>query len=83
MPLPRKFITWCRLLVASSLLQENGHTLDSVGWQLDFGSGHHLGTVMRRYVGINVSEMRISGISDAVESAFLASIGMNSVTAGD
>ncbi len=83
MPLPRKFITWCRLLVASSLLQESGHTLDSVGWQLEFGSGHHLGTVMRRYVGSNVSDMRSCGISEAVESAFLASIGLKGVAAGD
>lgn len=70
LPLPRTFMTWCRLLVAGSLLQESGHTLDSVAWQLDFSSGHHLGTVLRRYTGAGVIEMRGYGVADGVESAF-------------
>jgi AraC-like DNA-binding protein len=74
MPLPRTFMTWCRLLVAGSLLQESGHTLDSVAWQLDFNSGHHLGTVLRRYAGAGVVEMRTSGVSCAVETAFRAAL---------
>jgi AraC-like DNA-binding protein len=74
MPLPRTFMTWCRLLVAGSLLQESGHTLDSVAWQLDFNSGHHLGTVLRRYAGAGVTEMRASGVSAAVEAAFRAAL---------
>lgn len=74
MPLPRTFMTWCRLLVAGSLLQESGHTLDSVAWQLDFNSGHHLGTVLRRYAGSGVAEMRAAGVSAAVESAFRAAL---------
>lgn len=78
MPLPRAFITWCRLLVAGSLLDESGHTLDSVGWQLDFSSGHHLGTVMRRYVGRGITEMRETGVSTVVEMAFCAALASNS-----
>jgi AraC-like DNA-binding protein len=74
MPLPRTFMTWCRLLVAGSLLQESGHTLDSVAWQLDFNSGHHLGTVLRRYAGAGVVEMRSAGVSSAVEAAFRAAL---------
>ncbi|MEO7520661.1 MAG: helix-turn-helix domain-containing protein [Gemmatimonas sp.] len=74
MPLPRTFMTWSRLLVAGSLLQESGHTLDSVAWQLDFNSGHHLGTVLRRYAGAGVSEMRAAGVSSAVESSFRAAL---------
>jgi AraC-like DNA-binding protein len=74
MPLPRTFMTWCRLLVAGSLLQESGHTLDSVAWQLDFNSGHHLGTVLRRYAGAGVAEMRESGVAEAVECAFRAAL---------
>jgi AraC-like DNA-binding protein len=64
-------MTWCRLLVAGSLLQEPGHTLDSVALQLDFSSGHHLGTVLRRYVGAGVAEMRAGcGVAEAIEAAF-------------
>lgn len=70
LPLPRTFMTWCRLLVAASMLEESGHTLDSVGWQLDFSSGHHLGTVLRRYVGTGIAELRETGVLTTVESAF-------------
>lgn len=70
LPLPRTFMTWCRLLVAGSLLEESGHTLESVAWQLDFNSGHHLGTVLRRYTGTGVAEMRGRGVASFVEASF-------------
>ena len=71
LPLPRTLMTWCRLLVAGSLLQESGHTLDTVALQLDFSSGHHLGTVLRRYAGAGIAEMRAEcGVAEAVEAAF-------------
>lgn len=75
MPMPRAFLTWCRLLVAASLLEERGHTLDSVSWQLDFSSGHHLGTVLKRYVGLGIAEMRGAGVVEAVDAAFRAELG--------
>ncbi len=74
LPLPRTFLTWCRLLVAASLLEERGHTLDSVGLQLDFSSGHHLGTVLKRYVGAGVSEMRDSSVVATVDAAFRSAL---------
>ena len=74
MPLPRTFLTWCRLLVAASLLEERGHTLDSVAFQLDFSSGHHLGTVLKRYVGTGVSGMRNSSVVVTVDAAFEAAL---------
>ena len=82
LPLPGRFINWCKLLVASSLLQESGHTLHTVGLRLEFESGHHLGTIMKRYVGVNVSDLRKFGIYQTVESAFLAEIGARVATAG-
>lgn len=81
LPLPRTFLTWCRLLVAASLLEERGHTLDSVGLQLDFSSGHHLGTVLKRYVGAGVSEMRDSSVVSTVDAAFQAALDGASATA--
>lgn len=74
LPLPRTFVTWCRLLVAASMLDESGHTLDSVGWQLDYSSGQHLGVVLRRYVGSGIAELRDAGVFASVESAFLSTL---------
>ena len=75
LPLPRTLMTWCRLLVAGSLLRESGHTLDSVAWQLDFSSGHHLGTVLRRYVGSGIAEMREAcGVAESIDCAFRGAI---------
>ena len=72
-------MTWCRLLVAGALLQESGHTLDSVAWQLDFNSGHHLGTVLRRYTGAGVAEMREQcGVAEFIDSAFRDAIASRS-----
>ncbi|HYW30815.1 MAG TPA: AraC family transcriptional regulator [Gemmatimonas sp.] len=74
MPLPRAFMTWSRLLVAGSLLQERGQTLDTVAWQLDFSSGHHLGTALRRYTGLGIEELRVTGVASGVESAFRSAL---------
>lgn len=74
MPSANKFLTWCRLLVASALLEQPGHTLDSVAGQLDFSDGSLLGRTIYRYAGHGVSELRRRGALDAVVSAFRAAI---------
>lgn len=71
-PAPRVFLTWCRLLMASSLLNQPEATLDDVAGQLDFSTGHGLGTVLRRYTGLNVGQLREASAPEAVEQAFLA-----------
>ncbi len=62
LPSPRPFLTWCRLLVASALLEQPGHTLDSVAGVLDFPDGGSLGQYLRRYTGRNVTQLREGGI---------------------
>jgi len=62
LPSPRPFLTWCRLLVASALLEQPGHTLDSVAGVLDFPDGGSLGQYLRRYTGSNVTQLRDRGI---------------------
>ncbi|MEP6764157.1 MAG: helix-turn-helix domain-containing protein [Gemmatimonadaceae bacterium] len=73
-PSPRVFLTWCRLLVASLLLQERGRTLDSVAAQLDFPGGHSLGGVFFRYMGRGIIALREDGVASEVLAAFRAAI---------
>lgn len=61
LPPLRPFLTWCRLLVATALLDEPGHTLDSVAAQLGFQDGPHLGVTLRRYTGTNITQLRARG----------------------
>lgn len=61
LPPLRPFLTWCRLLVAAALLEEPGHTLDSVAAQLDFYDGANLAVTLRRYTGANITRLRARG----------------------
>ncbi len=70
LPRPRVFLTWCRLLVAGVLLDEHGRSLDSIAGQLDFPSGHGLGMVLRRYLGVGITVLRDGRVSATVEEAF-------------
>lgn len=58
LPATREFLTWCRVLVASALLEQPGHTLDSIAGQLDFPDGGALGKTLRRYTGFGITELR-------------------------
>ncbi len=62
LPTTRPFLNWCRLLVASALLEQPGHTLDSVAGQLDFSSGENLGKALRRYTGMGIMQLREHGV---------------------
>ena len=73
-PAPRVFLTWCRLLIAASLLDERGRSLESVANQLDFPSGHGLGMVFQRYVGRGITTLRQEHVSYATEEAFRAAL---------
>lgn len=69
-PRARKFLTWCRLLVAATLLNDNARTLDSVSDQLNFPGGHALGVVFTRYMNRGVKSLREDGVLEAVLGAF-------------
>ena len=70
LPLPGAFLVWCRLLVAGTMLDERGRTLDSVAMQLNYSSGQNLGAALRRYVGANITTLRQGDVSPAVEREF-------------
>ena len=77
LPPTREFLTWCRVLVASALMDQPGHTLDSVAGLLDFSDGNHLGQVLRRYAGAGIAginRLRDGGALEATLVAFRASV---------
>jgi len=69
-PSPRVFLTWCRLLVASLLLNDSGRTLDSVADQLNFSGGHSLGAVFFRHMGQGIISLRRLGVLNQALTAF-------------
>lgn len=69
-PPPRVFLTWCRLLVAALLLNENGRTLDTVAERVNFPDGHALGAVFFRYMGRGIVTLRGEGVLDQVLERF-------------
>ncbi|MBL0169225.1 MAG: helix-turn-helix transcriptional regulator [Gemmatimonadaceae bacterium] len=73
-PPTRGFLTWCRLLVASALLDQPGHTLDSVAGQLDYPDGGVLGNSLRRYAGAGINRLRHGGALEATVAAFRESV---------
>jgi hypothetical protein len=70
LPPARRLIFWCRLLVASLLLDEPGRTLDSVATQLNIRDGHVLGNMFFRYLNRGVAALRADGVSEEVIAAF-------------
>jgi AraC-like DNA-binding protein len=74
LPSTHRFLMWCRLLIASALLNQPGHTLDSVAGQLGFTDGHNLGNRLRRYTGHGITALREGGSLEATVSAFLESL---------
>lgn len=81
LPSPRPFLTWCRLLVASALLEQPGHTLDSVAGVLDFPDGGSLGQYLRRYTGRNVTQLREDGVLHTTIEALRAQLRSMALTA--
>jgi AraC-like DNA-binding protein len=78
LPSTRVFLSWTRLLVASALLDQPGHTLDSVAGQLDFNDGGSLGKYFRRYIGASVTQVRSGGVLDATTAAFRGAVASSS-----
>lgn len=74
LPPTREFLTWCRIFVACALLDQPGHTLESVAGQLDFSDGHVLRTTLRRYTGAGINRLRNNGVLESALHAFRASV---------
>jgi len=70
LPPTRTFLTWCRLLVATALLEQPGYTLDGVAGQLDYTDGNALSASLRRYTGSGIATLRREGALVATAEAF-------------
>lgn len=81
LPPTRAFLTWCRLFVACALLDQSGHTLDSVAGQLGLSDGHTLGNAVRRYAGEGINRLRDGGALDAMLNAFRATVALGDQSA--
>ncbi|GJG86033.1 hypothetical protein tb265_12140 [Gemmatimonadetes bacterium T265] len=60
-PPPRVLRTWCRLFVASRLLEEPGRTVESIAHQLEFDSTTGLRNALKRYTGHGAGAVRAAG----------------------
>jgi AraC-like DNA-binding protein len=70
LPATREFLTWLRVLVACALLEQPGHTLESVAGQLNFTDGHVLRSTLRRYTGAGLNRLRDAGVLESALAAF-------------
>lgn len=70
LPVTREFLTWARIFVACALLEQPGHTLESVAGQLNFTDGHVLRTTLRRYTGAGLNRLRDGGVLESALVAF-------------
>jgi AraC-like DNA-binding protein len=61
LPTPRIAIGWCRLMLASRLLEDPGRTLEGIALALDFASGAALRNMLLRYTGLRPREVRENG----------------------
>lgn len=57
LPAPTVMISWCRLLLASWLLESPGRSVEQVAFHLGFGSGAALRNMLRRYAGITPRQL--------------------------
>ncbi len=61
LPNPRRFLAWCRLLTAASLLQDENRTVESVALWLDYSSGPAFRNACRKLAHLRPTEIRKGG----------------------
>jgi AraC-like DNA-binding protein len=71
LPPPAQVLTWCRLAVVGTLLEQPACTIQYVAGALGFSSGAVLRNVIRRYLAVTGTELRARGGLEFVASVFL------------
>ena len=61
LPPPHQMITWGRLIVASSMLEDGSRSADGVAAALDFPSGSAFRNTCQRYLGCTPHQIRLRG----------------------
>jgi AraC-like DNA-binding protein len=83
---PENVISWCRILIASRLLDDVGRPIEKIALELDFPSANTLRNMLQHYVGLSPTELRSRGASRTVLAAFESALGsprIGTVTIGD
>lgn len=70
LPPPRAMISWCRLFLAATLLEDPHRSVAEVALALDFASTAALRGMLRRYTGLRPAQLRERGGLDALVIAF-------------
>lgn len=74
LPPPGAMIGWCKLFLASQLLEDPRRSVTSVALELDFASTSALRGMLRRYTGLRPQDLRARGGLSVMLSLFLARI---------
>jgi AraC-like DNA-binding protein len=61
LPPPHQLLTWGRLIVAASMLEDGSRSADGVASALDFPSGSAFRNTCQRYLGCTPHQIRIRG----------------------
>jgi transcriptional regulator GlxA family with amidase domain len=80
LPPPSLIISWCRVLVATQLLEDPETTVDGIARTLDHTSGTSLRNIIRRYLGVTPTELRNLGPVDFSTDRFVSFIDRNRST---
>lgn len=73
-PNPRRLLLWMRVLLASALLDDPGHTVSSVGRACGYSGDQALRRAIRSVMPYTPTELRDMGALDTVSRAFFAEI---------
>lgn len=71
LPAPQQLLGWCRLLAASSLLEDRGRRVDHIALDLNFPSGTALRNLLHRYCGLSPQALRDRGAVREVTTRLL------------
>lgn len=64
---PEELLVWCRMFLASALLELTGRTLDSIAGELDYASSTSLRNQLKKYTGMTATQIRDAGWARVIE----------------
>lgn len=73
-PGPAELITWCRLLVVTTLLSTTRQTVRAIADDLEFHSDTSLRNLLRRYTGLTSLQIRSAGGDELVWQRFRSAV---------
>lgn len=80
-PPPKRFLAWCRVIVASRLLRDDRRTTEDAGLWLGYSSGPAFRNACRRLIGAPPSKLRTSVGFESALQRFGRETGLTAVRA--